>query len=75
MKGCEKILKIDTKTQRDYRKAMLIAMVNIYYNAGKIDLSRYYAMLHEIEHRYADTRVKGYEECRTAAERSGNYPR
>ena len=71
-------MKIDTKTQRDYRKAMLIAMVNIYYNAGKIDLSRYHAMLYEIEQRYPNTRhaeMKGYQECRTAAERSGNYPK
>ena len=31
---------------------MLIAMVNMYYNAGNIDLSRYHAMLCEIERRY-----------------------
>lgn len=68
----------DTRTQKEFRKSMLIAMVNIYYNAGKIDLSRYHAMLHEIEQRYTDTRhteVKGYEECRTAKKRNNDHTR
>lgn len=38
---------------------MLTAMVNICYNAGKIDLSRYHAMLHEIDQRYNHTRLDG----------------
>lgn len=67
-------MQTDTKTQ--FRKAMLTAMVNIYYNAGKIDLSRYHAMLHEIEQRYNDTRhteMKGYEKCRTAKKRNSDH--
>lgn len=71
-------MQTDTKTQREFRKAMLIAMVNIYYNAGKIDLSRYHAMLYEIEQRYTNARhieVNDYKARRTAKKRSSNHSR
>ena len=76
MKGCDG-LQTDARTQSEFRKAMLTAMVNMYYHAGKMDLSHYHAMLNEIDRRYHSTQQEGKNHAlqRTAAQRNRNVQR